>query len=363
MIYITSQQDITYFHWQIETYLTNFNDIGIDLHDCYVIMLYNGSLSVKAIELSNKYEANFHFYPIPNKCFEYIAAAKPYGIMKFIEETGYNGSMFLHDSDIVIQKKIDLDDLVNDNCYMGATLQVDEKDYVALSYLKEFDGIVEGLSNIVGVEPKEIGGGAQYVINGLGYDYWKKVYEDCFTIYEFLRKSNTKVQIWCAEMWSVLWNMWHFEKQTYVDERLNHCMRRDPIAKVKNIIHNAGDLQGISFDKLKYYDNYPPFNLVTNGLYCDSLYYDYYKKIRYIRLKDSNMENKIKFIKEGVYDAKTQKEFSLLEHYDLGEERNAEAVERGLAIYVDAPCIDCGGKKKVTPTQEKKEVKKTAKKK
>lgn len=351
MIYISSQQDTTYFHWQIETYLTNFKDIGIDLHDCHVIMLYKGSISAKALELSNKYEANFHFYPIPNKCFEYIASCKPYGLMKFYEETGYDGPMFLHDADIVFQNKVDFSDLINDNCYMGATLQVDEKDYVALSYLREFDGIVEGLSKIVGVTPREIGGGAQYVINGLGYDYWEKVYNDCFTIYEFLRKSNTKVQIWCAEMWAVLWNMWYFGKETHVDNRLSHCMGRDPLTMVKNIIHNAGELESIDFNKLNYTERYPPKDLNIRQLYCSSLYYEYYKKIHYIRLKDKDMEIKgIKFIVDGVIDKNNPNvTFPIGYVTDLGEERNADAVERGLAIYVDAPCMDCGGKKKIEP--------------
>lgn len=285
--------------------------------------------------------------------------------MKFYEETKYNGSIFLHDADIVFQNKVDFSDLINDNCYMGATKQIDGKDYVNLAYLRNFDGVIDGLSTIMKVEPKEIGGGAQYIINGLGFEYWQKVYNDCFTVYEFLRKGNTNVQVWCAEMWAVLWNMWHFGKETLLDERLNHCMRRDPIHLAKNIIHNAGDLAGISFDKLLYYERYPPYNIITNGLYCDSLYYEYYKKIRYIRLKDSNMEIKgIKFIVEGVSDKDNPNVvFPLGYITDLGEERNADAVERGLAIYVDAPCMDCGGKKKIEPTQEKKEVKKTAKKK
>lgn len=351
MKYFTSQEDTTYFHWQIETYLRNFESVGIDLHDCHVIMVYSGQISAKAKELQSNYDANFHFYEMPDKCRQYIAAVKPYGMYRYFSENRVNESIFYHDADIIFAEPLKLERLEGGN-FMSRTLQRGGMSYIDLAYLNQFEGVVKGMSEIMKVEPKEVGGGAQYVFTGLNSDYWLKVYEDCFTVFDFLQRSGTKVQVWCAEMWATLWNIWYFGEEIEIADELDFCMSRDPIDELKPIVHNAGLMGAGYFDKGNYRNSYPPYNLTVKDDMCNHVYFNEVKKIHYIRLKENKM-GKIRFIKEGCVDSKTKKLYQLGEAADLGEERNNNAVKGKVAEWVEQPATE---KKEV----EKPTVKKAA---
>ena len=60
-------------------------------------------------------------------------------------------------------------------------------------------------------------GGAQYVFDNVSYTTWAKAYRNSVFLYNYLhRNQNTFnrletencVQVWCAEMWGVLWSLW-----------------------------------------------------------------------------------------------------------------------------------------------------------
>ncbi len=337
MVYFSSQQDTTYFHWQIETYLRNFESKGIDLQKCHVILLHNGKPSAKSLELQKDYNANFHFYPINPECHAYIAAVKPYGMLQYFKEFGTpKEPIFYHDADIIFHELPDFAPLLKDDVsYMSRCLQRGGMSYIDLEYLRQFKGVVAGLIEITGITPKEHGGGAQYILKGTTSEYWQKVYKDCFTIKDFLQNSNTKVQVWCAEMWATLWNLWYFDLETALHPLLDFCMSRDPINELKPIVHNAGQMEGQNFNKLNYINSYPPHGLKVDESMCNFVYYKEVEKIHYIRSKD-NVMGKIKFIKEGAADKDTGHLYQLGELADLGEKRNTNAVKGGLAVWVDS---------------------------
>lgn len=352
MKYFSSQQDTTYFHWQIETYLRNFERIGIDLSDCYIILLYDSKPSLKALELQQEYsDVNFFFYPLEERAYSYIAATKPYGMLKFFESFPYfDEPIFYHDADIIFTHKLDFSDLLKDKvCYMSKCLQNNGMSYIDLEYLRQFNGVIDTMSGIVGVKPKEHGGGAQYILKGTNREYWLKVYEDCFKLYKALTESNTKVQVWCAEMWATLWNLWYFDLETDLHPLLDFCMSRDPISELKPIVHNAGDMGAGCFDKRKYTNKYPNKGIKVNPKWCNYVYYREVEKIYYIREKGKVM-GKITIIKDGCVDKETGKTYKIGDVVDLGDERNDNAVKGGVAKYIDEtkkePCKDCGGKKR-----------------
>ena len=339
MVYISSQQDSTYFHWQIETYLRNFESKGIDLKKCYVVMLYNGKISDRAKELQRNYEANFYFYPMRPTHRYYIASVKPYGMWKLFKEVQFSEPIFYHDADIIFHTLPDFSPLLNDDVnYMSRCLQAGGMSYVDYEYLRQFPGIIEGLIKIVGVMPKEHGGGAQYILKGVTAEYWEKVYRDGFKIYDFLKDSKTAVQVWCAEMWATLWNLWYFDLETDLHPLLDFCMSRDPIIELKPIVHNAGLMGQGYFNKLNYQNIYPPYDVQVKEDMCNFVYANEVKKIHYIRSK-SNKMGKIQFIKEGASDMKTGHLYQLGELADLGEKRNANAVKGGLAVWVDSTAL------------------------
>ena len=218
---------------------------------------------------------------------------------------------------------------------MSRCLQRNGMSYIDLEYLRQFKGVVAGLIEITGVTPKEHGGGAQYILKGVTAEYWQKVYKDCFTIKDFLQNSNTKVQVWCAEMWATLWNLWYFDLETDLHPLLDFCMSRDPIDELKPIIHNAGEMGAGNFDKRKYVNKYPEHGLKVASDMCNYLYYKEVEKISYIRVNKFNPMGKIKFIKEGAADKDTGYIYKLGELADLGDKRNKNAVDGGYAIWVE----------------------------
>lgn len=358
MKYFTSQQDSTYFHWQIETYLRNFESRGIDLRDCHVILLYKDKVSDKARELSENYDAHFHFYPIDKECYNYIASVKPYGMWQFYKENPkFSERIFYHDADIIFTS---LPIFPSGGNFMSATLQLGGMSYVDLEYLNLFEGVVSGLEEIVGVKARKEGGGAQYIFNPslMTPDYWEKVYRDSFAIYDFLGRWNLRrekgsrdVQQWCAEMWATLWNVWYFGEDIQIHESLDMCMSRDPISALKPIVHNAGLMAINNFDKGRYSHRYPPYGLKVAQDLCNAIYYKEVEKIHYIRYKHQPM-GKIKIIKVGS-------QFQLGAIVDLGEERNVNAINTGFAEWVEEevkPTVKkvATAKKTTTPAKTRK---------
>jgi hypothetical protein len=73
---------------------------------------------------------------------------------------------------------------------------------------------------------------------------------DCILIRSYLQRINKEYfesedkgfQSWCADMWSVLWNLWVREKEVKVVPEMGFSWSPDPIEKLEThpILHNAG---------------------------------------------------------------------------------------------------------------------------
>lgn len=349
MKYFTSQEDTLYLHWQIETYLSNFERTGIDLTDVNVILLFHERPSRKAVELQQKYNANFHFFEKPREINRYVASAKPYGMWKLWKEVPELSKerIFYHDADIIFTS---LPTFPDKGSWMSECKQLGGPSYIDFEYLNQFDGVVKGLEEIVGVKARSDGGGAQYIIEGATAEYWEKVYLDSFKIFDFMNKWNSQrppgerdVQAWCAEMWATLWNLWKFGIDVNYHSSLDFCASRDPIDKLKPIVHNAGLMNIDNFDKNKYRDRYPPLDLAVNPNWCNYVYYEEVKKNNYIR-DNIKFFDMIKIVKEGS-------QFKVGEKVNLGKDRNLNAVNSGFAVWVDSTDFDNveGEKKEGTP--------------
>ncbi len=76
------------------------------------------------------------------------------------------------------------------------------------------------------VENREEGaGGAQYLLKpGITAEFWQKVYNDSENLFRIIservreikqqHKEWHEIQIWCADMWGVLWNLWKMGYET-----------------------------------------------------------------------------------------------------------------------------------------------------
>jgi len=113
-------------------------------------------------------------------------------------------------------------------------------------------------------------GGGQYIIKDTTSEQWYKIYNDSTTLYDqmmdYQRRfpiSPGEIQFWTAEMWSVLWNLWCFGKETKIIKELNFSWATDniDIYNKKPILHMAGVT-----DNLKHTKFYKGDYIIINPL-------------------------------------------------------------------------------------------------
>jgi hypothetical protein len=162
--------------------------------------------------------------------------------------------------------------------------------------------------NVVGVDiecvkrNQDNSGGGQYIIKNTDDEIWKKIYNDCTPLYDQMVSYHKRfpinkgqIQFWTAEMWSVLWNLWYFGKETEVTDKLSFSWGTSTLEEYddKNILHMAGvteDLNHILFYKADYI-NIDPIESLKN----DETIFDYIIESsatnKYIEIMKSMIKN------------------------------------------------------------------------
>jgi hypothetical protein len=299
IIFVSAQPDVPYFHWQCEIYIHNFVNKGIDPNQIHIIFgLPEGQekLSERALQLKST-GVNIHYFKDDRILKHYIPSIKPYLIKKWLEKDSKHGKLFfLHDSDIVFRELPDFNNLVDDeDNYVS-----DTKGYIGLDYIKSCEQkyrnkypqlnenpIIDLMSEIVGInkfileQNDQHVGGAQYLLKNQEVDIWNKIYHDSnklyFKLLEFQKKyplDDGHLQVWTAEMWSLLWNQWLYGYSTKVSESLSFSWASDNVEKYeqKNILHMAGvteDMKDHKFYKGEFIEEDPIEELRSNKNYFD----------------------------------------------------------------------------------------------
>ena len=95
-------------------------------------------------------------------------------------------------------------------------------------------------------------GGAQYILKNIDYKFWEKVEKDSEQLYYQITQLNNQkksvdpnhheLQIWCADMWALLWNGWLRGNETKVVKEMDFSWATDNEQRFNetNIFHNAG---------------------------------------------------------------------------------------------------------------------------
>jgi hypothetical protein len=300
ILFVSAQPDVPYFHWQSKLYIHNFIKNGVDPKQIHVIF----GISDQTNEPSDggldivKTGVNVHFIKDQRDKKNYIPSIKPYLIQKWLEQDETRGKLFfLHDSDIILTKKLDIEELLQDDkIYMS-----DTKNYIGYDYLKNCskkyeknftncyeEQLIDEMIDVVGIDKeiikqnKENSGGAQYIIKNTNSILWDKIYKNSTELYEkmmrFQRRyplKDGKVQFWTAEMWSILWNLWIDNKQTQITDQLDFAWATDKVQKFfeKPILHMAGiteEMKHTRFYKGSFINN-DPIELLKK----DETYFNY----------------------------------------------------------------------------------------
>jgi hypothetical protein len=278
---ITAQPNDRLFNWQVRVQLYNLRKYG--LSDRYTALVWKHSNRAGEEDFKEEWDKLITDYPEATfvmvedttgelakliKQTGYIPLLRPWLLAHYFEQVPSlrEDAILYMDSDVVFTKKPNFDRLLDDDiCYLS-----DTKSYIAASYfdskikdvlpqklesykqvdvlddlLKEF-----GLDRHIAMYNEQGSGGAQYLLKGIDAEFWKDVFKGCITVRLNLRSVNKRFfenedkgfQSWCADMWSVLFNLWKRNKVTQCPPEMDFCWATDPIEKWDRvqIYHDAG---------------------------------------------------------------------------------------------------------------------------
>lgn len=294
-IFLLCQPSDVYFQWQIELFLDNNIELGVD-NETHVLWFlpydrleqgWEPTLLTLQEKYKNKGNIRFFFFEdtkdILNndiRKINYIPLLRPYCLKEHFKNNPElsKETFFYCDSDILLLNNLPFDKFNDENtCYLSYTgARYKGGNYLDLDYLigKESQCIPEmqemlkelnvparlaefcGITREI-VELNDNGtGGAQYYLKNIDAQFWQDVYDSCIKIRPFLQKINQQAflgnnpnekenngyQSFCTDMWAVLYNIWKRNMKTECPKELDFAWATDPIDKLGtvSILHNAG---------------------------------------------------------------------------------------------------------------------------
>lgn len=309
---ICAQPCIKYYAWQVEVMLTNFKNLRIhEEFEIHTIWAFNKNESdweekvatIKKVENAFSDVAEFHYYedtriyPI-----SYISSIRP-NILKqhFAAYPELSTkSVFYHDCDVVFSRfPLFLHNYQqrDNNWYVSDTIS-----YIGYEYIKsKGDDVLNRMCDVIGIFKDEVrlrqgqSGGAQYLMKGVDFAFFNQVEKDAEKLYKEISELNHKkkqadpthheLQIWCADMWALLWNAWKRGYNTNVIKEMDFTWATDNVDKWnQNIIfHNAGVVSpndGLFYKGM--YTNSLPYEMSEEGLDQNRASYKYFEIIKSI---------------------------------------------------------------------------------
>lgn len=282
------QPSLIYYAWQIEVMLTNFKELGIHKHfDIQCLFAYNTKESdwkekvdtIKKVENSMSDVAKFYYYQDTRVYpISYISSIRPNVLKQHFKEYPKlsNEAVFYHDCDIVFTKFPDFLyelNLNDNNWYVSDTIS-----YIGYNYIaSKGEDVIDKMCEIVGINKELVksresqSGGAQYLIKKLDWVFFDKMEKDSERLFKEITELNKKkvdedskhhpLQIWCSDMWAILWGAWMRGYNTNILKEMQFCWATDAGTKWNEtyIYHNAGVTASNTklFNKTLFRDKYP----------------------------------------------------------------------------------------------------------
>ena len=286
--YICAQPSTFYYAWQVDAMLLSFEKFGnVDLSKVHIVSSVPLDKPVpdshfKLVEQKwRDKNVLFEYYKDNRVGSGYISSIRPHILKKHWQKYPWlqEKTFFYHDCDIALTKPIKLDDKLspedNRTCYVSDTMS-----YIGARYIdSKGHNLLEDMCAIVDIPPHIVrnreleSGGAQYLIKpGITPEFWDKVYQDSerlFTeitgkINEYKREEPDwhELQIWCADMWAVLWNLWKsgYKTPCHLDLDFGWGTHNKSSWDLYSIFHNAGVVkseEGKPFYKGEYMSRAP----------------------------------------------------------------------------------------------------------
>ena len=286
--YICCQPRLLYYAWQVEVMINNFIKHGINPNNIDILVAWNPIDATSYPEnidawtklASHHNSVRFFFYQDTRiQPIRYISSIRPNVLKQHFQRFPElkDEAIFYHDCDVVFTKTPDFSKFLSDNiCYVSDTNSYINSNYI----LSKGEDVYDLMCNIVNIDPiipkliNSNSGGAQYILKNVDAEYWMKVERDSEELFYQITELNNKkkaldptyheLQIWCADMWAVLWNLWLRGTETKVVKELDFSWATDPISRwdEATIYHNAGatcSCGGLFYKGL--YMNTLPYNI------------------------------------------------------------------------------------------------------
>ena len=259
--FVCAQPAILYYAWQVEVMLNNFRDMGVNLNNIDVVCkIDNNIIPAEWLKLSSNYAARFFFYNDTRATKHYISSVRP-NILKqhwAARPEIWQEVIFYHDCDIMFTKPVHewiTNTMLEDNVWYGS----DTRWYISHDYiLSKGQDVLEAMCQIMEIDLETVQSnelnciGAQYLMKNLSSNYWARVESDCERLFKDItalnqvKKSQTpnyhELQIWCADMWAVLWGAWRKGETTLCHRNFAFSWATSNLQEFTecNIFHNAG---------------------------------------------------------------------------------------------------------------------------
>lgn len=277
MRFICAQPANLYYAWQVEVMINNFIDNGINPNSIDIVCCKDGDIPEEWSKLCNNYAARFFFYNDTRETKHYISSIRPNILKQHFKEHPYlrDEPFLYHDCDIVFTNPIDWYKFIFDDKWYGS----DTRFYISYNYINDKgEEYINEMCNIVGIDKQVVKDnelnciGAQYLLKDIDWTFWDTVEKDSENLFRDISELNRKkrqenpefhdLQIWCADMWAVLWGGWKMGKTTICHKDFNFSWATSHINSWDdlNIYHNAGVVDS------------------SNGLFCKS---DYMNQLPY----------------------------------------------------------------------------------
>ena len=278
--FVCAQPASIYYAWQVEVMLNNFMVMGVNLNQVDIVCWkQNGTIPEEWLKLASGYAARFFFYDDTRQTKHYISSIRPNILKQHWQKYPELSldAVFYHDCDIVFSKPIQqwiTEDMIMDDEWYGS----DTRWYIAHSYIKgKGDDIIQKMCEIMEmdesvIEANEMNAiGAQYLMKNIDYEFWNRVEIDSELLFRQITDLNNskksiqpsyhELQIWCSDMWAVLWGGWRRGAKTNCHNNFEFSWgtsTKDDYHRL-NIMHNAGVTspgQGL-FYKAQYMNSLP----------------------------------------------------------------------------------------------------------
>jgi hypothetical protein len=299
--YLCVQPYTVYYSWQVDVMLNNFVEVGINQSDIHILLSYDSEVDAKTYYVWNKIiekykDVNFYFYPDIRVSKNYVSSIRLNVLSQFYKEHPdfSEKPVFYHDCDILFTKTVNFSKFCEDDIWYLS----DTNSYINADYIKSkvYD-VYEKMCQIIDIDASiperwnNHSGGAQYIIKNVDWNFWSRVECDSERLYkeindynEILKKENPvyhPIQIWCADMWALLWNAWKAGHETKVVEEMNFSWATSLINEWdKNpIYHNAGVVSNSEMFFKSDYQEKLPYNLDLSKLNKSYCSYNYAEEI------------------------------------------------------------------------------------